>query len=209
MSSAVLKRDLDAYQRAVEAYRRSAKTFNGNVDKYQGTLVKDQRGLPMVYASGSFFAISEDGKMVPAVVPDNFDVSGYGLTDLGSGYQMIRQAPVKANRETVTGVLQNTDPDGKPYFYTPNSSDEGGSNTVYGAEWRVDSETPAQGESPATFTLSRDASEYPTAPTAWTNAFKLKAPDPTAAQIRGLTTPSNVALERGLVGEVLQGRGVR
>lgn len=209
----VLARELDSYQRALEIYKRQLNRYNRGVDQYNNTLVKDANGNMLVVLGGGGYveAVGPDGRVIGAALPQGFDRHVYGSTAIpgGQGYEMLRQNPIEAKRQTLTGLRKFSDEGGESY-YLPSYD---GWQYVDTRGWRYDGMTPGQAtwdnEGIPTYNFSRDASVYIEKPAEWTKEFKRKAPDPTTAQLAKVSDPSLAQVEAGLIGEVMRGKGVR
>lgn len=204
----VLARELDAYQRALDVYQRHLKKHNKNVDAYNETLVKDANGnLMVVDAAGNVSSVDDAGRVIAAALPEGFAQTDYGTSAIsGSGYRMLRQQPIEANREEMLGLRKITDENGHQYYV-----DRSGQYVNITPEWRLDGTTPAQetwdSYTPESYNYSRDASTYMQKPAEWARKMRIQKPDPTTAQMARMARPTLAAVEAGLVGEIMKGKG--
>lgn len=218
----VLSRELDSYQRAVDAYQRRMNSYNRGVDAYRKTLVRDANGnLMLIDASGNVFSADQDGRLTRSSLPGG-SLTDYGATPLPDDprFRLLRQGePTESKRETLDNVYKYQDYDtGEEYYYTQVDEGESGIRQVrLTPDWKLEKEIPGRyidygdggGYERTTYQFSRDASSYLEAPPEWTDEFKRKAPDATAAQVRRAATPSWAQIEAGLIGQVMRGSGVR
>lgn len=213
----VLGREQDSYQRALEAYQRQVNRHNRGVDKYKATLVKDNNGnLLVIDGSGNVSAVNSGGTVIGASLPQGFNLTNYGATDIGQGFRQLRQGPMEEKRETKSDVRRYQDYDsGQDYYYTLDGFNWGDGPTQQrlGPEWRIDKTIPGSwtwdGYGPTTYIASRDASSYMSAPPEWKKEFNRRAPSATPAQAAKIGAPSLAEVESGLIGEVMKGKGVR
>ena len=220
----ILSRELDSYQRAVDAYQRRLNSYNRGVDAYRKTLVRDANGnLLVVDGNGNVSAVEPSGRVIGPSLPANFNIQDYGATSIPdtSAFRQLRQGePIESKRETLDNVYKHQDSEtGEEYYYTQVDEGESGIRQVrlLTPDWRLEKEIPGRyidygdggGYERATYQFSRDAASYLEAPPEWTDEFKRKAPDATAAQIRRAATPNWAQIEAGLIGQVMRGGGVR
>lgn len=208
----VFAREQDSYQRALEAYQRQINSYNRGVDKYQASLVRDQNGNILVQNTGGFGHFRNPieaippggGSPVAASLPAGFDENLYGFTDIpgGQGYRYLRQNPIEAKRETVEGLTHFSDEYGGMYVFP-----DGRVFDTYG--WRYLGASGGDESTPPKHSFFRDLSTYMAAPAEWTKTFNRRAPSATPAQLNKIDAPTLAAVEGGLIGEVMKGKGVR
>lgn len=231
----VLRRDIEAYQRALDQYQRQVAAYNSKIDAYNKSIVSDPSGnFYVVNNSGEVFVADKgSGKVTSATLPGGKKFSDYGVTSIegDSNFRLLRQNPTQAKRDTVTDArFQPTYFDesgqGGNYFYrlVPTGADYEGNmqyrQEILGPEYRVDKTIPgqimgggdAEYRTPDQYELSRDASTYAAKPAAFDKKFNKTAPDPTYAQLRqmqqGTANQQALAADRGLISEVMRGGGV-
>lgn len=232
----VLRRDIEAYQRALDQYQRQVAAYNSKIDAYNKSIVSDPSGnFYVVNNSGEVFVADKgSGKVTSATLPGGKKTTDYGVTSIegDSNFRLLRQNPTQAKRDTVTGAFRGMEGGDEwgygqtPYYYTlgdPVPDYEGGyyrPQVRLGSDYRVDKTIPGQmvgygdGEyrTPDQYELSRDASTYAAKPAAFDKKFTKTAPDPTYAQLRqlqqGTANQQALAADRGLISEVMRGGGV-
>lgn len=197
MSSAVLNRDLTAYQDAYDQYVRQARSYNSQANAYNASFYHDANG-DLAGAAGNSWS-----KNVP------FSMAGYGLwSDPGApGNQLLRRpdSVVDAGTAKVGGYgrggLFVTLPDGRQYSLNGEHG-KSGRDLAMAGYIVPDVSGVQQGQ---TITLQRGVySDTPVAP-----EFNAKAPSMTITQAKNLATPTMAQQEAGLIGSVLQSAGVR
>jgi hypothetical protein len=216
----VLARDIDAYNRALAAYQRRAVSYNSGVGKYNESFVRDPSGNPYVYSgeydpagdnTGQFYTADKaSGQLTDVQAPASY--AGMTANPDSPPYSMLRQNPTGKETKTFTGATKVGD-----YFYIPGPPDSEGSTSLRKldpSKVRVIGETEGTrsgmgGESPTTYTLEYDVNSFLDKPGAFTETFDKKAPDPTKAQLARAGQPSLAQQEMGLIGEVLQSRGLK
>ena len=204
----VLAREQDSYRRALEAYQRQINQYNRNVDKYKTTLVKDANGNLLVVDGGDgLHAVNSGGQLIAPSLPSGFNPEIYGRTPIpgGQGYLQLRQGPLEKKVETRTGLRQYSDESGTYYM----DADWNLFRPGPFSGWKVEQTSGGDDYSPALYTATRDSSAYMAAPAEWTKTFDRKAPSATTAQLNKVDAPTLAAVEGGLVGEVMKGKGVR
>lgn len=232
----VLRRDVESYQRALDQYQRQVGAYNRKIDAYNKSIVSDANGnFYVVNNSGEVFVADKgSGKVTSAALPGGRSIGDYGVTSIegDSNFRLLRQNPTQAKRDTVTGAFRGYSGgdeynQGTPYYYTLGNTVYDGEGSSYreqirlGPEYRVDKTIPgqimgggdAEYRTPDQYELSRDASTYATKPGAFDKKFTKTAPDPTYSQLRqmqqGTASQQALAANRGLISEVMRGRGVR
>lgn len=224
---AVLSRELDSYQRAVDAYQRQVDRHNRKAARYDDTLVRDAAGNILVLdASGNVMKVDSEGRVTPGALPSG-SVQDYGVSAIPdeSRFRALRQgAPVDTRRETRTDVryipgFSDESGSQEGYYYTLGADQGEGTRAIdrLGPEWRVEQRIPGNyvgaGEAsyamPDAYEVSRDVSVYPERPPEWDKEFNRRAPDPTFGAAKRAGMPSAAQIERGLIAEVLRGKGVR
>ena len=227
----VLARDIDAYNRALAAYQRKAGSYNSGVDKYNKSFVRDPSGNPYVYSgaydpaganTGQYYTADKvSGQLTDAEAPAEY--AGMTANPDSPPYSMLRQNPIGKETKTFTGATKGgggTDRYGKPipeYFYLPGVPDSDGSSTsrqLDASKVRVVAVTEGAksgmgGGSIPTYTIEYDVNSFIDKPGEFTETFDKRAPDPTKAQLDRAGQPSLAQQEMGLIGEVLQSRGLK
>lgn len=230
----VLARDLDAYNRALQAYQRKAGGYNKSVDRYNTSFVRDPSGNPYVYSgeydpaganTGQFYTANKaSGQLTDAQAPAEY--AGMTANTDSPGYSMLRQNPTGKETKIFTGATKGgggTDRWGRPipeYFYLPGVPDPGNprgtvtSRQLDASKVRVVEKTEGArsgmaGSGIPTYTIEYDVNSFQDKPGEWTETFDKKAPDPTKAQLNQAGQASLAQQEMGLIGEVLQSRGLK
>lgn len=217
----VLSRELDTYNRALAAYNRDVRRHNALGKVYNDSIVRDQNGNPVVVSGsdgawGVPQAVDAEGRVIGANLISGFNAEGFGKSDIGSGYNMLRQNPTSSTRETKTGVMRAADENGASYYYELGAPDSDGARQQVrlNGDWQIAKTNPGvqvgyDEMSQPTYDLYRDIGTYPGNPGEWTKQFGMQAPDPSFSQIRKAGQPSLAQMEGGLIGEVIAGRGAR
>jgi hypothetical protein len=229
----VLARDIDAYNRALAAYQRRAGSYNSGVGKYNESFVRDPSGNPYVYSgeydpagfnTGQFYTADKaSGQLTDTSAPAQY--AGMTANTDSPGYSMLRQNPTGKETKTFTGATKGgggTDGWGRPrpeYFYLPGERNPGNpmgtptSRQLDASKVRVVAVTEGarsgMGASIPTYTIEYDVNSFIDKPGEFTETFDKKAPDPTKAQLDRAGQPSLAQQEMGLIGEVLQSRGLK
>ena len=230
----VLARDIDAYNRAVAAYQRRAGRYHSGVGKYNTSFVRDPSGNPYAYSgeydpagfnTGQFYTADKaSGQLTEAEAPAEY--AGMTANTDSPGYSMLRQNPTGKETKIFTGATKGgggTDRWGRPipeHFYLPGVPDPGNpkgpvtSRRLDASKVRVVEKTEGArsgmgGGSIPTYTIEYDVNSFQDKPGEWTETFDKKAPDPTKAQVVQAGRASLAQQEMGLIGEVLQSRGLK
>jgi hypothetical protein len=139
---------------------------------------------------------------------------------------MLRQNPIGKETKIFTGATKGgggTDRYGRPipeHFYLPGVADPANpmgsvtSRRLDASKVRVVAVTEGArsgmgGGGIPTYTIEYDVNSFQDKPGEWTETFDKKAPDPTKAQLNQAGQASLAQQEMGLIGEVLQSRGLK
>ena len=200
--SVTLKRDLDAYQRAFDQYQRKVERYNSAAGRYNDSFFVDDKGdyggmVQMQAGRNRNWAWTTNS---PA------DRSGYALMqapDNPSNYLLRKPSSTEAVQAPIGFMKGGSRIQVDGQWITSDANDlmrRGYLDPGDMSGWRAGQ----------TVTLQRARfDDKPVEP----DKFTMTAPDPTTAQKRqvqqGSLGSQNVAAERGLIGEVMRGKGVR
>lgn len=200
----VYRNDVDAYQRALETYRRKVQGYNTQATAFNDSFYRDAQGQQAGRVGGTFT------QNMPG------DRAGFALyTDpTNTSNQFLRRATSTTDAGAATAQNWGR---GNTRFYLPG----GAEFSIFGNNsGQLQNELLSRGYvAPAAFDFNAlrahgrtnfglQQAQFSAAPTA-PDEFKQRAPEATFSQMRRLDEPTLAQAERGLIGEVMQGRGLK
>lgn len=214
-----LSRDLDAYQRALAIYQRRGNSYNrsiaqdpnGNPYLIQKSDYDPARAYATSDGAGVQGLIKMANKNTGAVSAATDAPAFVGATDNGDpNFLLLRQNPRGYESKVFSGVRKSgggVDDNGYPIpeqFYINGPADSEGYATAIPVDMNK-AKVLGQPDENGNYTIEYQVPKFADKP----DDFNMKAPNPSAAEIKRDQRPSVVAQEGGLIGEVLASRGIK